>query len=101
MTVSRRPLRSADARLGGERRHSGNADQDDGNASGAHECLRRTHERSAVVSWWVSLPGGNPAGPVRTEALLQAIAVGWVPRHTLVCRAGETDWSPVAGIQRF
>jgi len=53
------------------------------------------------VSWWVTVPGGQPLGPVSTESLLRGISAGKVPREALVCRVGDEEWSPLSGIQRF
>jgi hypothetical protein len=54
-----------------------------------------------VVSWWVTVPGGHPLGPVRTATLLRAISIGKVPNHALVCRVGEEEWRLLTSIQRF
>jgi hypothetical protein len=53
------------------------------------------------VSWWVTVPGGHPLGPVRTGSLLRAISGGKVPNHALVCRVGDEEWRPLSSIQRF
>jgi hypothetical protein len=53
------------------------------------------------MSWWVTVPGGHPLGPVRTERLLRAIAAGKVPSHALACRVGDEEWRPLTSIQRF
>lgn len=53
------------------------------------------------MSWWVTVPGGNPLGPVRTANLLRAISVGKIPNHALVCRVGDEEWRPLSSIQRF
>jgi hypothetical protein len=53
------------------------------------------------MSWWLTVPGGHPLGPVRTESLLRAIAAGKVPNHALACRVGDLEWRPLTSIQRF
>jgi hypothetical protein len=53
------------------------------------------------MSWWVTVPGGHPLGPVRTEHLLRGISAGKVPNHALVCRVGDEEWRPLSSIQRF
>lgn len=68
---------------------------DESYSEGAHD------RRSSAVSWWVTVPGGHPIGPVRTASLLRAISVGKVPEHALVCRVGDEEWRPLTGIQRF
>ncbi|HVU02353.1 MAG TPA: GYF domain-containing protein [Polyangiaceae bacterium] len=53
------------------------------------------------MSWWVTVPGGHPLGPVPTGRLLRAIAAGKVPNYAYACRVGDEEWTPLTSIPRF
>lgn len=53
------------------------------------------------MTWWVTIPGGYPRGPVSTQVLLRAIAVGKLPNNAFVRRIWNAKWRPLSSIRRF
>jgi hypothetical protein len=47
------------------------------------------------MEWWVTHGDRAPIGPVTTELLLQGIGAGMIPRDSLVCEVGGTEWRPI------
>ena len=53
------------------------------------------------MTWWVTIPGGYPRGPVSTQVLLRAISVGKLPNNAFVRRIWNAKWRPLSSIRRF
>lgn len=52
--------------------------------------------------WWVTASTDtDPVGPVSTELMIQGICAGVVPKHALVCEAGEACWRWMGEIPEF
>ena len=54
------------------------------------------------MKWWVTAPdGGAPIGPVTKELMLRALLSGRVPKHSLICPEGESEWRWVGDVPEF
>src|SRR5512144_796182 len=53
---------------------------------------------SPSIDWWVMHGDGPPVGPVSTALLIQGIQAGKVPRDSLVCEVGGTEWRRLVSI---
>jgi hypothetical protein len=47
------------------------------------------------MDWWLTHGAREPIGPVSTELILKGIGAGMIPKDSLVCEVGGTEWRPI------
>jgi hypothetical protein len=54
-----------------------------------------------MSEWWLSRGDGRTEGPLPTQALVQGIVAGQIPRQAYVCRVGDQQWVRVAQVDEI
>jgi hypothetical protein len=54
-----------------------------------------------MEQWWLLGGDRKPVGPMTTDLLLEGIVAGKVPRDSLVCIVGGTEWQTLGDIAVF
>ncbi len=54
-----------------------------------------------MSEWWLSRGDGKTEGPLSTEALVQGLVAGQIPKRAHVCRVGDQKWVRVSEIDEI
>lgn len=54
-----------------------------------------------MSEWWLSRGDGKTEGPLSTEALVQGLVAGQIPKRAHVCRVGDRKWVRVSEVDEI